>query len=107
MAAGSNLWVRASGVATFIVASGEQYQWQSLTEFSDPYFEFPVICRNNIHFVESNKIKALNLKCSFCCPSVCAARGDRSTLLLIQNSATIRHNVTNVDWCLLLWHKTT
>ena len=28
MAAGSNLWVRANGVATFIVASGEQYQWQ-------------------------------------------------------------------------------
>jgi len=28
MAAGSNLWVWANDVATFIVASGEQYQWQ-------------------------------------------------------------------------------
>jgi hypothetical protein len=97
MVAGSSMWVRATGVATFIVASGEQYQWQSLTKFTDPCFEFPVICRNNIHFVESNKIKVLNLKCSFC----------RPTLLLAQSSATIRYNVTNVHCCLLLWQKTT
>jgi hypothetical protein len=64
--------------------AAEQYQWQSLTEFTDPYFEISVICGSNIHFVErKKKIKFLKFKMLIFCPPVPAASDEGPTLLLM------------------------